>query len=77
MDWVLFVVVASTAMSDNKAVHTSAVPMATQQLCTAAKDKLAEAYKRSAKPQFRVYRRMPASALTVGARAGQRAATFN
>ena len=46
MDWILFVVIASTAMSDNKAVHTSAVPMANQQLCTAARGKLAEAYKK-------------------------------
>lgn len=52
MDWILFVVIASTALSDNKAVHTSAVPMASQQLCTAARDKLAEAYKKVQSPNF-------------------------
>jgi hypothetical protein len=52
MDWILFVVIASTAMSDSKAVHTSAVPMANQQLCTAARDKLAEAYKKVQSPNF-------------------------
>lgn len=52
MDWILFIVIASTAVSDNKAVHTSAVPMASLQLCTTAKDKLAEAYKKVQSPNF-------------------------
>jgi hypothetical protein len=52
MDWILFVLIASTTLSDNKAVDTSAMPMANQQLCIAARDKLAEAYKRVQSPNF-------------------------
>ena len=33
-------------------LNTSAVPMASQQLCTAARDKLAEAYKKVQSPNF-------------------------
>jgi hypothetical protein len=52
MEWILFVVIASTGLSDNKAIHSSTMPVATLQLCNAAKDKLTEAYKQTQSPNF-------------------------
>jgi hypothetical protein len=52
MDWILFVVIASMSMSDNKAINSATVPMATLQLCNAAKAKLTEAYKTTQSPNF-------------------------
>jgi len=52
VEWTHSAVIASTALSDNKAVITAAVPMASQELCTAARDKLAEAYKKVQSPNF-------------------------
>jgi hypothetical protein len=42
MNWVLFVVLASTTLSD-RVLNSTTVPMATEQLCNAAKTKLTEA----------------------------------
>ena len=53
MDWVLFVVIVST--STDKAINSSHVPMATQQLCNAAKAQLIEAYKETKSPNFVLY----------------------
>jgi hypothetical protein len=52
MDWVLFVAIASMSPTDNKAVTTTTVPMASVQLCNAAKAKLSEAYKTTQSPNF-------------------------
>jgi len=46
MNWVLFVVFATSTASD-KAINATPVPMATEQLCNAARTKLVETYKRS------------------------------
>jgi hypothetical protein len=54
MDWVLFVVIVSTSMTD-KAINSSNVPMATQQLCNAAKAQLIQAYKETQSPNFMLY----------------------
>jgi hypothetical protein len=54
MDWVLFVVIVSTSMTD-KAINSSNVPMATQQLCNAAKAQLIQAYKETKSPNFNLY----------------------
>jgi hypothetical protein len=54
MDWVLFVVIVSTSMTD-KAINSSSVPMATQQLCKAAKAQLIQAYEESKSPNFNLY----------------------
>ena len=51
MNWVLFVVLATSTGSD-KAINATPVPMATEQLCNAAKTKLVETYKRSNTPNF-------------------------
>ena len=55
MDWVLFVVIVSTSLTDNKAINSSNVPMATQQLCDAAKAQLIQAYKETRSPNFMLY----------------------
>ncbi len=52
MEWILFVVIGTTALSDNKAINTSAVPMASLELCTQAKEKLAELHKATQSPNF-------------------------
>ena len=52
MDWVLFIAIASMSPTDSKAVTTTTVPMATAQLCNAAKSKLSEAYKATQSPNF-------------------------
>ncbi len=54
MDWVLFVVIVSTSMTD-KAINSSNVPMATQQLCSAAKAQLMQTYKEARSPNFILY----------------------
>jgi hypothetical protein len=54
MDWVLFVVIVSTSLTD-KAINSSNVPMATQQLCNAAKAQLIQAYKETQSPNFVLY----------------------
>ncbi len=46
MNWVLFVVLASTSGSE-KAINSTAVPMATEQLCNAVKAKLTQAYQKT------------------------------
>jgi hypothetical protein len=51
MNWVLFVVLASSTASD-KAINATAVPMATEQLCNEAKNKLMESYRRTNTPNF-------------------------
>jgi hypothetical protein len=53
MDWVLFVVIVST--STGTAINSSNVPMATQQLCNAAKAQLIQAYKQTNSPNFILY----------------------
>ena len=53
MDWVLFVVIVS--MSTGTAINSSNVPMATQQLCNAAKAQLIEAYKATNGLNFILY----------------------
>jgi hypothetical protein len=50
MDWVLFVVLAST--SGEKTINSTAVPMATEQLCNAAKEKLTQAYRNTQSPNY-------------------------
>jgi hypothetical protein len=54
MDWVLFVVIVSTSATD-KAINSANVPMATQQLCYAAKAQLLQAYKEAQSPNFNFY----------------------
>src|SRR6266480_3247767 len=51
MKWVLFVVLASTSGSE-KAINSTAVPMATEQLCNAAKEKLTQAYRKTQTPNY-------------------------
>jgi hypothetical protein len=51
MNWVLYVVLASSTASD-KAINATPVPMATEQLCNEAKNKLFESYRRSNTPNF-------------------------
>jgi hypothetical protein len=51
MNWVLYVVLASSTASD-KAINATPVPMATEQLCNEAKNKLLESYRRSNTPNF-------------------------
>jgi hypothetical protein len=51
MNWVLYVVLASSTASD-KAINATPVPMATEQLCNDAKNKLLESYRRSNTPNF-------------------------
>jgi hypothetical protein len=51
MNWVLFVVLASTSGSE-KAINSTAVPMATEQLCNAAKAKLTQAYQKTQGPNY-------------------------
>jgi hypothetical protein len=51
MNWVLFVVLA-TSTSTDKAINATPVPMATEQLCNEAKNKLMESYRRSNTPNF-------------------------
>ena len=50
-DWVLFVVLASASGSE-KAINSTAVPMATEQLCNAAKEKLTQAYRNTQTPNY-------------------------
>jgi hypothetical protein len=64
MDWVLFVVIVSTSMTD-KAINSSNVPMATQQLCNAAKAQLIQATG-SEKSKFQLICRVSASSLSGG-----------
>ena len=54
MDWVLFVVIVSTSITD-KAINSSSVPMATQQLCNAAKAQLIQVYKETQSPNYTFY----------------------
>ena len=51
MNWVLYVVLASSTASD-KAINATPVPMATEQLCNEAKNKLLESYRRSNTPNW-------------------------
>ncbi len=51
MNWVLFVVLATSTGSD-KAINATPVPMATEQLCNEAKNKLFESYRRTNTPNF-------------------------
>jgi hypothetical protein len=51
MNWVLYVVLASSTASD-KAINATPVPMATEQLCNDEKNKLFESYRRSNTPNF-------------------------
>ena len=51
MNWVLFVVLA-TSTSTDKAINATPVPVATEQLCNEAKNKLFESYRRSNTPNF-------------------------
>ena len=51
MDWVLFVVLASASGSE-KAINSTAVPMATEQLCNAAKEKLTQTYRNTQTPNY-------------------------
>ena len=51
MNWVLYVVLASSTASD-KAINATPVPMATEQLCNDAINKLFESYRRSNTPNF-------------------------
>ncbi|HYQ19590.1 MAG TPA: hypothetical protein VEQ64_03430 [Xanthobacteraceae bacterium] len=51
MNWVLFVVLA-TSTSTDKAINATPVPVATEQLCNEAKNKLMESYRRSNTPNF-------------------------
>jgi hypothetical protein len=51
MNWVLFVVLA-TSTSTDKAINATPVPTATEQLCNEAKNKLMESYRRSNTPNF-------------------------
>jgi hypothetical protein len=51
MNWVLYVVLASSTASD-KAINATPVPMATEQLCNEAKNKLFESYRRSNTPNW-------------------------
>ena len=51
MNWVLFVILASTSGSE-KTLNSTAVPMATEQLCNAAKEKLTQAYRNTQTPNY-------------------------
>lgn len=51
MDWVLFVILASISGSE-KNINSATVPMATEQLCNAAKEKLTEAYQKTQTPNY-------------------------
>jgi hypothetical protein len=51
MNWVLFVVLASSTGSE-KAINATPVPMATEQLCNEAKTKLMESYHRTNTPNY-------------------------
>jgi hypothetical protein len=51
MKGVLFVVLATTSGSE-KAINSTAVPMATEQLCNAAKEKLTRAYRKTQTPNY-------------------------
>jgi len=51
MNWVLFVVLATSTATD-KAINATPVPMATEQLCNEAKSKLMESYRRTNTPNF-------------------------
>ena len=51
MDWMLFIVIASTPPSD-KVINSTTVPMATEELCNAAKAKLIQAHKQKQSPNF-------------------------
>jgi hypothetical protein len=53
MNWVLFVVLASSTASD-KVINATPVPMATEQLCNEAKNKLMESYRRSNTPNYMI-----------------------
>ena len=48
MDWVLFVVLAASVgvSGSERAINSTAVPMATEQLCNAAKGKLTQTYRK-------------------------------
>ena len=51
MNWVLFVILASISGSE-KAINSTTVPMATEQLCNAAKAKLTQAYQKTQTPNW-------------------------
>ena len=51
MNWVLFVILASVSGSE-KNINATPVPMATEQLCNAAKEKLTEAYLKTQTPNY-------------------------
>ena len=51
MDWLLVVILASTSSMD-KAVIPISVPVATEQICNAARTKLADIYKKSQSANF-------------------------
>ena len=53
MNWVLFVVLA-TSTSTDKAINATPVPMATEQLCNDAKNKQMESYRRSNTPNYMI-----------------------
>jgi hypothetical protein len=50
MKWVLLVIATSTA--GGKAINSTAVPMATEQLCNAAIEKLTQAYRKRQGPEY-------------------------
>ena len=52
MEWVLFFVLASDASGAGKVINSTAVPMATEQLCNAAKEKLIQAYRKTQTPNY-------------------------
>ena len=51
MNWVLFVILASISGSE-EAINSTTVPMATEQLCNAAKAKLTQAYQKTQSPNY-------------------------
>jgi hypothetical protein len=54
---VLFVIIVSSSINDNnnKAINSSTIPMATQQLCNAAKAQLIQVYKETQSPNYTFY----------------------
>jgi hypothetical protein len=53
MNWVLFIVIASTSASD-KVIHSTTIPMATEKLCNAAKAKVTDLYQKTQSQNFLV-----------------------
>jgi hypothetical protein len=51
MNWMLFIIIASTTMTD-KVINSTTIPMATEQLCDAAKTKMIKAYQQTQSLNF-------------------------